>query len=167
MHILVVDDSPANTSSAYWTLPGHNLTVCGTVEEACQALGFRPGAPAVSPSHLFDAVLTDLWMPMPLVEHSKLLGVYFGRKQIEGSLSPVGLVFALRALNLGVRFIAILTDSDHHSDSLVTLMDLIDGQLSGNTPVVVGKYEKRWFECGRNGPKDWGKLLARIMEEGK
>lgn len=166
MHILVVDDSPANIGSAYWTLAGHNLTVCRTVEAACQALGFRPDAPAVRPSHPFDAVLTDLWMPMPPVESSRLLGVYFDQKQTE-SLSPVGLVFALRALNLGVRFVAILTDGDHYNDSLVTLMDLIDGQLSGNTPIVVGRYEKRWFECGRNGPKDWGKVLARIMEERK
>lgn len=165
MHILVVDDTPANLASAYQTLAEHDLTICGTVEEACRALGFRPGARAVIPSHPFDAVLTDLWMPMPPVERSTLLGVYFGRKQIDG-LSPVGLVFALRALNLGVRFVAILTDSDHHSDSLVTFMDLIDGQWSGNAPVV-GKYEKRWFERERYGAKDWGKVLARLMEERK
>lgn len=162
MRILVADDMPANLESARQTLAGHDLTLCGTVEEACHALGFRaPSAPATV-TEPFDAVLTDLWMPMPLPERSKLLGVHFSKRDT-GGLAPVGLIFALRAVNQGTRFVAILTDSDHHTDPLVTVMDLIDGQRRGSASVV-GKFEARFYD--HHGAKDWGKVLARLMDKG-
>lgn len=157
MKILVIDDTPRNQESAHSTLVGHDVTVIGTVKEAYEAL--RKGG--------FDAVLTDLFMP---------IGDFRGavnRQRVgtpQGEL-PVGLVFALKASNMGIRTV-ICTDADHHADWICSLLDLVGDQRPSqydDEPVtqanpMVAYVEARSCPTSYNdGPitKDWGKAMER------
>ena len=109
MKILVIDDSRGNLESAKLTLANHELTLCQTVIEAYKQLK----------DNTFDAVLTDLHMP--LGEFNGLMTP--GSHKSDGTL-PVGLVFAIKAANKGIPAV-ICTDSDHHQDWTCTLLDLL------------------------------------------
>jgi len=168
MRILVIDDEICNQESARETLAEHELTICGTVEETSKALGFTKYGPDKNLLP-FDAVLTDLWMPMPKPnwDRKKFLGHIFygdlhgdyGDKygEMDERPAPVGLIFALRAVNMATPLIAILTDGDHHTDRMVTLLDIISGNYDFG---IVNKFEAR--EYNYDGAKNWGKLLKEI-----
>lgn len=169
MRILVVDDNAANQESAsLLTQDGHDVTVLGTIEEAFRFFSEaeKKGVP--------DVVMSDLWMPAPAMDN-----FYRGVQYILSSNNPyhpehdgnrtdqipAGLVFAIAAANLGVKRIAILTDSDHHSDQMVAVMDLFEENLFGGH---IGKYEARYFSRNDEGlpiVKDWQKLLKRLLRK--
>jgi CheY-like chemotaxis protein len=157
MRILVVDDLSTNLNSARETLVGHDLVFCTTVQEAFVALGFDTEGGYNCEASPFDAVLTDLWLPLRVQDVGATR--YVNRSEEgQGSLKPVGLVIAARALNRGVPHIAILTDSDHHQDPLVALMD----SLWPSSENRIRKYEKRFFEDSQRR-KHWGKLLEEMI----
>lgn len=188
MRILVIDDAEYNRASAVETLKGHDLTVVGTVEEAYRIIN----------KENFDAVFTDLWMPTPEgklytdVCMDYMNTVYNTSRAIDtgvGKEVPAGLIFAIKARNKGVKYVAILTDGNHHNDRLCAIMDLINGGSSGyHEGYIIGgvhKYEARYYclsfldiETGKkldedSGEwwcrpiKDWGKLLQTIKEKDK
>lgn len=110
MKILVIDDERRNTLSAATLLPGQ-VTIADSVQTAYNLL---------EGDEKFDAVLTDLFMPLGSFRGSMDTRRY-GRPSDN---LPAGLVFALKAANKGIRTV-ICTDADHHSDWICSLLDLL------------------------------------------
>ncbi|VAW16236.1 hypothetical protein MNBD_BACTEROID05-50 [hydrothermal vent metagenome] len=113
MKILVIDDSPWNIASVVETLAGHNVVTVDNIKEAYQVL---------KDNSEFDAVLTDLWLP-----RGKFCGeiaTSYAPRLTADEQIPAGLVFAIKASNLGIRTV-ICTDSDHHRDWICSLLDLV------------------------------------------
>jgi len=117
MKILVIDDERRNQVSALTTLVDHDVTVARGAKEGFERLGEGTA---------WDAVLTDLFMPADL----ELRSLPRDRKPT-GEL-PIGVVFAMMAVNLGIRTV-ICTDADHHQDALACL--LVD-KMPGEGPRV-------------------------------
>ena len=185
MKVLVIDDAQWNQDSAHQTLADHEVTVVSTVEDAFRI--FHSGEKD------FDAVLTDLWMPAPAKEWDAGCNRIFGGnpyhpeddEHAQGDQIPAGLAFALAAAKGGAAHIAILTDSDHHRDRLVALLDMIGhcGRVSSRevryfpmrnqcvrrSSGEVLKCDEAW-ELVHADPKEygyvknWGKLLQEITD---
>lgn len=110
MRILVIDDAEYNCASARLTLANHDVTVINNVLEAFKILDGRPQ---------FDAVLTDLIMPVGPFRGAMNQSAVPPKAGI-----PAGLVFAIKAANLGIRAV-VCSDGDHQSDWLCSLLDLL------------------------------------------
>ncbi len=111
MKILVIDDSRWNVESAKLTLKDYELVVVDTVKAAYDIL---------EGDEIFDAVLTDLMMPV---------GSFKGAMNTQEYGSPedpipAGLVFAIQAANKGMRTV-VCTDANHHTDWICSLLDLV------------------------------------------
>lgn len=113
MKILVIDDQERNLASAKHVLCGHDVVTISTIQEAFDALYKNAD---------FDAVCTDLFMPLGSFRGAVNTRDY----DFPSSDLPAGLVFALKASNLGIRTV-ICTDADHHSDWVCSLLDLLRG----------------------------------------
>jgi len=109
--ILVIDDAEHNRASARMTLADHDVTVIDNVLEAFKVLDVR--------RMQFDAVLTDLMMPIGLFRGAMSKTAVPPRVGV-----PAGLVFAIKASNLGIRSV-ICADSNHHHDWICALLDLL------------------------------------------
>lgn len=139
MKILIIDDSAWNVASAKQTLDGHDITVINTVKNAYTLImGYSEynGGPDIHMKD-FDALLTDLYLPVGNYEGQMYTpakvrvneinapeGFVEQTEQVARGQIPAGLVFALAAMNAGVRTV-ICTDTDHHRDWICSLMDLI------------------------------------------
>ena len=98
MKILVIDDSAIHQAAARKQLADHDLTVVGSYDEGQALLG----------KYDFEVVLVDLLMPAS----SQSLG---RNTHLAGQEMPVGIFLALLAAKNGAKFVAVFTDSDHHS----------------------------------------------------
>jgi len=107
MKILVMDDSEVNRKAATILLAGHEVT---TVENFDQAID-------VLRQEKFDAVLTDLLTP-PFVHG-------FAWSKFSGQEIPFGAFLALKALQLGVKFVAIVTSTNHHDNPAAAAIDYL------------------------------------------
>jgi len=113
MNILIVDDNPTHRESAseQFVGSGHDITVAATYEEA-EAL-FRPVAGKFRTA--FDAVLVDLMLPGPKGAARRETGV--------GVEMPIGVILALIALQQEVKYIGVLTDTNHHDHPASSCLD--------------------------------------------
>ncbi len=160
MKILVIDDSPWNVASAHLTLKGYDYKVVGSITAAYDTL---------KSGEKFDIVLTDLWLPR---------GDFTGAMSdgdTATTLIAAGLVFAIRAMNDGMK-VVICTDSDHHQDRLCSVMDLINANTHGKKKAIYfvearrcpinGVWEngeitlsKDWYEKPGPKPKNWLEVM--------
>jgi CheY-like chemotaxis protein len=160
MKILVIDDSPWNVASAHFTLKGHDYQVVDNIKDAYDIL--RTG-------EKFDVVLTDLWLP-----RGEFSGAMARHRDEADTMIPAGLVFAIRAMNDGMKVI-ICTDSDHHKDRLCSLLDLLNEGTYGKEKaisfveareccleaswvdgkIVLGEYQTPYI-------KDWSEVLKTL-----
>jgi CheY-like chemotaxis protein len=104
MKILVVDDKPMNLRSAHKTLSGHDVTTSPFFDEA-MTFHLNEKIPKE-----FDVVLTDLMLPLDgamIHDCDKRIDL---KQQI-----PLGFIIALKAISLGVKFVAIVTDIGHNA----------------------------------------------------
>ncbi|MBI2443902.1 MAG: response regulator [Candidatus Magasanikbacteria bacterium] len=150
MKVLVIDDKTENKKSAEETLKamGHSVTVMDDCEMAYAFL-LKHGRDCQ-----FDAVLTDLWMPGPSGTSA------FGVGQAKNCVSvpmPVGMMFALMAINLGVKIVAIVTDMSHHCDPLTAGLEKIEAL---GTRILCYNSQTNHTE---EGAKDWGNILNHII----
>ena len=122
MKILVVDDKEGNRKSAEKTLEGHELTIVGSYEEAMNLMQVPPelrrGEPA--PAIPFDAVLTDMMMPMG---NQQTLAPRFFKPTEQ---VPYGFIIALKAAMRGAKYVAMVTDTNHHAGAMSAALDAID-----------------------------------------
>lgn len=107
MKVLVIDDTSVHLDAALQTLDGHNVTICSNHEEARKLLA----------THQWDAVLCDLLMPA---------GGYMqgpdGQKFV-GQEMAVGWALALTAAQNGVKYVAVVTDMNHHNHPGSAMLD--------------------------------------------
>ncbi len=118
--LLVIDDQPYNVASAHLTLKGYDYKVVDSIATAYNLL---------NSGEKFDVVLTDLWLP-----RGEFTGAMRGGDTAT-TLIPAGLVFAIRAMNDGMK-VVICTDSDHHQDRLCSVMDLINDGKYGEEKAI-------------------------------
>lgn len=174
MKILVIDDQERNRVSAQELLgEEHDLTVIGSIEDVYQRYCSRYGSDSDNRWTEFDLVMTDLFMPV---------GEYTGAMNTRDHARPtgeipVGLVFALSAMNAGVPVI-LLTDMNHHEDWVRSLMDIMirfDQPRQGKVLAIAidadcVPIEGRWdAEIGRIVMCDdwWKHLEPRIKDWAK
>lgn len=151
MKILVVEDNEIHRASAVETLAGHEVTIVKTFDEAMDLMSVE-GFP-------FEAVLTDLMMPM---SKKKLLPEFYNPKE----QVPYGFVIMLCAAQCGARFVAMVTDTNHHKGAMSAAIDNLDDHYSwAHRPrlVINGAKVLISHQSQHDGQvKDWGKVLAEL-----
>ena len=146
MKILVIDDTQAHLDAAKQTLVGHDVTCCATHEEAikllsegnnrdtsrCCALwkqymveGIHFGdaldkAEVETWLPYWDVVLTDLLMPAGPMKQAGSGCQYVGQEM------AVGWALALTAARTGVKYVAVVTDTNHHYHPASAMLDVFN-----------------------------------------
>lgn len=123
MKILVIDDNATHRTAAMAQLKDHNVTVVDT---------YDAGRDILFPNHDFEVVLVDLLMPASERQQGPKGKVFLEQEM------PVGIFLALLAAKNGAKYVAVLTDSDHHSHPASACFD--DFNLEGAnhpTPFMV------------------------------
>ena len=150
MRILVIEDKESHRKSAEETLAGHDVTMVKSFDEAMglierkidegslERLLFDAGFPT-KPKYSderwdaywkareeaetmsviplpFDVILTDMMMPMS--QKTLAPGVFNPKEQV-----PYGLIIALKAALYGIRFVAMVTDTNHHQGAMSAAID--------------------------------------------
>ncbi len=166
MKVLVIEDKEIHCQAAIETLVGHEVTIVRSFDRAMEIL--TATAQSVIPFP-FEAVLTDMMMPMSQYTLDPRLFNY--KEQV-----AYGFIIALRATLCGAKFVAMVTDTNHHMGAMSAAIDhlsdayyreegfqpnfLINGAkvMFVHTPfirdIVAGErvYER----------KDWGRVLADL-----
>ena len=109
MKVLVIEDKEMHQQSAIETLAGHDLVLVKTFDEAMKIMGEEID---------FEAVLTDMMMPMS--EQTLAPGVFNPSEQV-----PYGFVVALKAASQGAKYVAVVTDTNHHHSPISAALDHI------------------------------------------
>jgi len=168
LNILVIDDNTSHQQAAREQLAEHNLTIVGGFPEAMRILGSHQrvlqGDQDYKYEGDFDVVLTDMEMP---VERLKGLD----RDAVKDVSAPYGLVLALRAAQVGVKYIAMITDTNHHQGAMSNALDMITGAYWEHGGGVFQVNESRVLfahaETKRNVEnvyvKQWHEALARLL----
>lgn len=151
MRILVIEDKEAHRKSAEETLSDHEVTIVKSFDEATDLMkrkidegnvqrllaeaGFptKPDpkdkdrwnaywkahdeaeAKSVIPFS-FEVVLTDMMMPMS--NRTLAPGVFNPSEQV-----PYGFIIALKATLFGAKFVAMVTDTNHHQGAMSAAID--------------------------------------------
>jgi len=100
----------------------------------------------------FDAVLTDVMIPKGGYECMSDKGRALVAKQKE---MPYGPVIALRALQIGIKKVGVLTQGNHHDDPFVFAFDGLGKFTLGDVEIFCGS----GLDTPK-GVKDWAKLLS-------
>jgi len=164
MKVLVIDDTPKHQHSAIETLTSHDVTVAKSYNEAIDLL---------IPKNNFEAVLTDLMMPMS--ERTICDEEYYCAEEI-----AYGFVLALRAAAADAKYIAVVTDKNHHMDALSAALDRIggfdkDGKEKWNcnwayhlNPIFTINNAKAFFVHAPliedTRAKNWGEILKNLTQ---
>lgn len=197
MKVLVIDDALWHQAAAKLTLKGHKVIVLPSVEAAFDFfLHYKAGS--------LDAVLTDLWLPTP---EFKFIGEGSNRRatclhaqsnpddgQFVAQFIPAGMIFAVTAINLGIKYVAICSDQHAHGDNRFNNLTplLFRSQDKFQKPKIwfcetgwgvsrcwsvrqnrfvgVAPKDMRGFdpqEADLRVAKDWGSILSLLRAEGK
>jgi len=135
MKVLIIEDAIWNIGSyALVGLDEHQVTILSSLQEVDKLLKKKDGLKE------FDVVLTDLFLPWEhLLIYSEERGEDQGMNEI-----PIGLVVAMKALNEGIP-VAILTDSDHHTNKVVATLEGLRFRESAEDTLIVS--EARNVNC--------------------
>ncbi len=192
MRILVFDDNETNCAAAQAQLGGHDLTIVGTYDEAQKLLTpkldckkaaailsdqfgdfnpYRSKDDAKKAEYFaaeklanekattypdFDVVLSDLLVPASQQAQ--------GSMEFVGKEMPIGIFIGLLAAVKGrAKYVAIFTDSDHHSHPASACFDAFNEGETEPTPFMV-EGSKLLLSNTRNwvnqfDPKDLGRKL--------
>lgn len=156
MKVLVIDDSVRHQTSAVQTLgTDHELTVITGHDAALEALSTYKNT-FLEEGEYWDAVLSDLLMPAGANAQ--------GGKGLEyvGVEMAVGWSLALQAAIAGAKYVAVVTDMNHHHHPASAMLDAISREvfivqgaraLFTNYVELVGIIgtEKACSECGGSG----------------
>lgn len=172
MKILVIDDKPTQIAAAKAQLEGHELVTTDSADKALVLLGEEEGDRTRECD--FDVVLTDLMMPAP----RQGLGNQAMQEYVWSEtppLIPAGIFFALMAAKNGVKYVGLLTDTNHHNHPASALLDaFLGGPMSIDGAKVVMTNSHFFLETQKAEGSDpqhpsqikrWDKLLTRLLEE--
>ncbi len=159
MKILVIDDKAIHRHAAHAQLADHELTIVGTYDDAVYALSHWKAGEIVVGG--FDVVLVDLMLPAS----RRTMGPE-GMKFV-GQEMPVGTFLVLLAMKLGIKYVGLLTDTNHHNhpasaciDDLFDIGRGIKPHDFGGSTVLCTSYPGLIKE---DGSKDWHKLLEYLL----
>lgn len=161
MKILVIDDNIIHRNAAKKALEGHDLTIAKSFDEALELLGSRYDDKDTE----YEVVLTDMNMPMSAQTISKEL--YDPEQEV-----AYGFVLALHAAQKGAKFVAMVTDTNHHRGAMSAALDHIgfpyypSESLGGFTPNFVINGAKVMFIHApliNDEIKDWGRILNDLL----
>jgi len=167
MHILIIDDTPAQLDIAKQLLNNHEVVVASGWIEAKKLLTSDSEEYYDNPN-AFDVVLTDLMMP------GEKEGL--GNDNDVGKLVPYGFNVAMLALRCGVKKVAVVSngqgdDGNHHQHPVLWACDDLNGfNFEGRLMFFTG------YDCphmstdreevkGIDSPyylKDWGKVITDL-----
>lgn len=172
MKILVVEDSPIHQASAIQTLEGHEVTIAKSFGEAMQIMMWGD-----SKDFPFEVVLTDMMMPMS--KETLVPEAFKPDEQV-----PYGFIVALKASLCGAKFVAMITDSNHHKGAMSAALDYLGPSYYEwiHGAEFGGSYRPHVFEINgarvvfmhapflgkpefaprRGTVKDWGRILADL-----
>ncbi|MEK7619803.1 MAG: hypothetical protein AAB413_01010 [Patescibacteria group bacterium] len=110
----------------------------------------------------FEVVLTDMMMPMG--DWNTLRDACDPSQQI-----PYGFVLALRAAQRGAKWVAMVTDTNHHKGAMSAAIDCIgDSYYSGKeADFQINGAKVRFVHapfCEDGISKDWGRVLADLVK---
>lgn len=108
MKVLVIEDKLMHQQSAMETLVGHDLTIASSYDEAIKIMS--------GDEFPYEVVLTDMMMPMS--RQTLAPDAFNSREQV-----PYGFVLALMASQRGARFVAMVTDTNHHQGAMSAALD--------------------------------------------
>ena len=194
LNVLVIEDSKRHQEAAVEQLEarGHKVTVASSLIEAeillegidleelpscwLDAFGdeyvkedirrwqvpeFRERYPLAA----FDVVLTDMNLPAS----KGLTGVH--PKVLKEGLVPLGFIFALRAAARGARYVAMVTDTNHHNSAMSAALDAFagpDGDESHTFNIDGARVMFRHAPTVKSGEgwvKDWGHVLGDLVAD--
>lgn len=151
MRILVIEDKELHRKAAETTLSGHEVTIIKSFDEAMKLMeqeidkenvqrllaeaGFltkpdsndrerwnayletrdEANAKSVIPFP-FDVVMTDMMMPMSM--RTLAPGIFNSGEQV-----PYGFIITLKATMCGAKFVAMVTDTNHHQGAMSAAID--------------------------------------------
>lgn len=176
LNILVCEDTPKHLQAAREQLAEHNVLTASSLIEAMQYLGNKTmedipgyadtimdeGLPVPKYVGNIDVVLTDMYMPggnMPVYS-------------LGDQLAPVGIMIALRAASLGVKWVGLMSDSNHHCDAMTCGIDMLSGtwpttkrpiSINGSK-VVISTAKTDWIPEKKESVKSWKWLLDGLLE---
>lgn len=162
VRILVFDDNKTNREAARAQLKDHDLTVVSTYDEAQELLTPRFDNHKQEMTYPnFDVVLVDLLVPAS--QQAQI------STELVGKEMPVGIFIGLVAAVKGhAKYVAIFTDSDHHSHPASACFDIFNEGDAGRyimTPFLVEgskmllSNERSWVN--QFDPSDLSKALGR------
>lgn len=188
MKILVIEDSARHQESARQTLVGHDVTIVGSFDEALGATAKyydyanKKCKAVLTKENGFDAVLIDLMMP---VSNSPTL---IREPYKPDDQAPYGMILALLAAERGAKYVAVVTDTNHHDSPMSNAFDqlgpsyyrgsrIIKYTINGaictfvHTPFIqvsdAGVRPGCEMRCICKGDalcsKDWGRVLRDLM----
>jgi len=164
LRILVVEDKEIHRKSAEETLAGHSVTIVKSFDEAMVLMNQRENSDVFTPSPLkpfaFDVVLTDMMMP---VSEKEVNPRFFN----PGEQASYGFVIALKAAAQGAKYVAMVTDTNHHEGAMSAAIDHLSSGyygtyqtrfvINGASVVFVhSPFTKEWA-------KDWGQVLKDLI----
>ncbi len=106
----------------------------------------------------WDVVLCDLMMPASGSEQGSE-----GQKFV-GQEMPVGWSLALSAAREGAKFVAVVTDTNHHDHPASAMLDNLNHHvftIDGAKMLLTNRVRKT-----NNGGKDWGCILEKLIQGG-
>jgi CheY-like chemotaxis protein len=128
--ILLVEDKEEHRQSARETLGGHDLSIFESFDEVrafFDKCTFIPGL-ETGPSVVFDfdVVLTDMLMPTDQKRRRNADEASHVERQ-----EPFGFIIALKAALLGAKYVAMVTDTNHHVQGMSSALDCIEQHNHG------------------------------------
>lgn len=179
MKVLVIDDTKKHLDSAVKTLEGHEVTICDNHDEALKLLypqydhdlfrklwkdyeeaGLKDAyekARAESTFPYWDAVLCDLLMPAGRNAQGGEGTGFIGQEM------AVGWSLALSAVKNGAKFVAVVTDMNHHHHPASAMIDEINGHIFDidGARMLLTNYNVCCMD--ESNGKDWGRILKRLL----
>lgn len=143
MKVLLLEDNPQNIESLKIAITNAcpNADIAIMTEIGANFYEYT-GADEVVKLASYDAVITDVNMP--------------GYTDRDGMImSPIGPIIALKALQAGVKRIAILTDANHHEASPVSkASDLFRYEREGGGDCIIGKVKFIYCNMSKKNVQD-------------
>ena len=201
MRILVIEDKELHRQAAKQTISGHKLTIVKSFDKAMELMeetidknefqrlmtkaGFKE-KPSLENEELwnkywdewdkakkesmspfpFEVVLTDMMMPMSLQTLSP--EVFRLNEQV-----PYGFIIALQAAYRGAKYVAMVTDTNHHQGAMSAAIDHLSGayyqegfrpnfEINGAKVSFVHAPFCAVGDTGEKG-KDWGQVFKDLI----
>lgn len=129
MRILVIDDTKKHLDAALQTLVGHDVTIFNNYDKAVELLEEDYDGETQLP--YWDAVLCDLLMPAGKDCQGRNGLQYVGQEM------PVDWSLAIVAATRGARYVAVVTDLDHHSHPASAMIDRIPRRIKVDGSIVM------------------------------